>query len=175
VTSYEGKQIQVQDLPFNPVPVQKPHPPIWMGGDSPPTMAMVKELCDGWVPWATTTKEHFKRVLGAPDWPRRHIDISRGTSIFVNTNGDAAVAEARSAFEAAVKGRANRQMQDNYPIRTWPETWEEFEASEVIGTPDDCLAQIAEIESWGVTQLRVGFSTLEAQERTANLLLPRLL
>ena len=174
VTSYEGNQIQVRDLPFNPVPIQKPHPPIWMGGDSPSTMAMVKELCDGWVPWATNTKEHFKRVLGAPDWPRRHIDISRGTSIFVNTNGDAAVAEARSAFEAAVKGRASRQMQNNYPLRTWPETWEEFEASEVIGTPDDCLAQIAEIESWGVTQLRVGFSTLEAQERAANLLLPRL-
>ena len=122
-----------------------------MGGDSPSTMAMVKELCDGWVPWATNTKEHFKRVLGAPDWPRRHIDISRGTSIITRAP---APKRARAACS--------------------PETWEEFEASEVIGTPDDCLAQIAEIESWGVTQLRVGFSTLEAQQRAADLLLPRL-
>src|SRR5262249_47448148 len=33
-----------------PKPLQKPHPPILMGGDGPRTFDRVVELCDGWIP-----------------------------------------------------------------------------------------------------------------------------
>jgi len=33
-----------------PKPVQKPHPPILMGGDGPTTFDRVAEFCDGWMP-----------------------------------------------------------------------------------------------------------------------------
>ena len=33
-----------------PKPVQRPHPPILMGGDGPTTFDRVIELCDGWMP-----------------------------------------------------------------------------------------------------------------------------
>ena len=33
-----------------PKPVQKPHPPILMGGDGPTTFDRVVEFCDGWMP-----------------------------------------------------------------------------------------------------------------------------
>jgi alkanesulfonate monooxygenase SsuD/methylene tetrahydromethanopterin reductase-like flavin-dependent oxidoreductase (luciferase family) len=34
----------------HPKPVQKPHPPILMGGDGPTTFDRVAEFCDGWMP-----------------------------------------------------------------------------------------------------------------------------
>jgi alkanesulfonate monooxygenase SsuD/methylene tetrahydromethanopterin reductase-like flavin-dependent oxidoreductase (luciferase family) len=34
----------------NPKPVQKPHPPIVMGGDGPTTLDRVVGFCDGWMP-----------------------------------------------------------------------------------------------------------------------------
>src|SRR5439155_1990006 len=29
-TTFEGEHVKVKDLPFNPEPYQKPHPPIWL-------------------------------------------------------------------------------------------------------------------------------------------------
>ncbi len=35
-----------------PKPVQKPHPPVILGGESDYTLARVVEFCDGWLPRA---------------------------------------------------------------------------------------------------------------------------
>jgi alkanesulfonate monooxygenase SsuD/methylene tetrahydromethanopterin reductase-like flavin-dependent oxidoreductase (luciferase family) len=50
----------------------------------------------------------------------------------------------------------------------------EFPGAEVVGTPDECLARIAEMESWGVNYLRVNFQSEATQDSVARLLLPRL-
>jgi probable F420-dependent oxidoreductase len=48
--SFEGKYISFDDISFLPKPVQKPHPPIWVGGESRPAMRRTAELADGWYP-----------------------------------------------------------------------------------------------------------------------------
>src|SRR5262245_25426888 len=40
-TTFSGEYLSVSDLPFNPQPYQQPHPPIWIGGNSPVTQALV--------------------------------------------------------------------------------------------------------------------------------------
>ena len=37
--TFSGKYVNFSDLGFVPRPVQKPHPPIWVGGESPPALA----------------------------------------------------------------------------------------------------------------------------------------
>ena len=172
--SYGGKYVQIRDLAFNPAPYQKPMPPIWMGGDSPATMSIVDDLADGWIPWSTFTGKHFKRARASGAWPSRMIAISRGTQIFVAETREAALQEARAAFEASRRARASRVEAPNHPVRDWPQTFDEFLDSEAVGDPDDCLERISEYASWGVTHLRVSFSTPRMQERTATLILPRL-
>ena len=46
--SFEGEFFRIRDLGFAPKPVQKPHPPIWVGGDSPGAFRRVATLGDGW-------------------------------------------------------------------------------------------------------------------------------
>jgi probable F420-dependent oxidoreductase len=45
---FEGEFYKFRDLGFSPKPVQKPRPPIWVGGDSPGAFRRVIELGDGW-------------------------------------------------------------------------------------------------------------------------------
>jgi probable F420-dependent oxidoreductase len=49
--SYEGEHVKLEPSWAWPKPVQKPHPPIVLGGAlGPRTIADIVELCDGWMP-----------------------------------------------------------------------------------------------------------------------------
>jgi probable F420-dependent oxidoreductase len=45
---FEGKYFQVADCSFAPKPVQKPHVPLWVGGESPAALRRAARLGDGW-------------------------------------------------------------------------------------------------------------------------------
>ena len=47
---FHGKYVDFEPMFSNPKPVQKPHPPIIMGGDGPTTLDRVIGFCDGWMP-----------------------------------------------------------------------------------------------------------------------------
>ena len=48
--TFEGKYCRFSNIHFLPKPVQKPHPPIWVGGQSRPAMRRAARLGDGWHP-----------------------------------------------------------------------------------------------------------------------------
>jgi probable F420-dependent oxidoreductase len=48
--SFTGEYYQVDGIKFSPKPVQKPHPPIWVGGHSNPAIRRAATLGDGWLP-----------------------------------------------------------------------------------------------------------------------------
>ena len=47
---FEGKYCRFSNISFLPKPVQKPHPPIWVGGESRRAMRRTAELGNGWYP-----------------------------------------------------------------------------------------------------------------------------
>ena len=47
---FHGEFVNFDKIRSYPKPVQKPHPPIIMGGDGPRTFDRVIEYCDGWMP-----------------------------------------------------------------------------------------------------------------------------
>ncbi len=47
---YHGEFVNFDPLWSWPKPVQKPHPPILLGGHSPQTLQRVVDYCDGWMP-----------------------------------------------------------------------------------------------------------------------------
>ena len=54
--AFDGKYCQVRDVVFQPKPVQKPHPPIWIGGESTPALRRVARVGDVWYPISTNPK-----------------------------------------------------------------------------------------------------------------------
>jgi len=48
--SFEGKYCRFSNISFLPKPVQKPHPPIWVGGESRQALRRTAELGNGWYP-----------------------------------------------------------------------------------------------------------------------------
>ena len=75
ITDFDGRYVHIKGLGFNPAPYQKPHPPIWVGGDSDATLETVKELADGWVTLAGGNEKRLAEVTSATDWPK--LDRSR--------------------------------------------------------------------------------------------------
>jgi F420-dependent oxidoreductase-like protein len=54
VVSYDGKVVSLKDARVRPVPVQQPHPPIWIGGSGPKrTLPLVARYADVWHTWGT--------------------------------------------------------------------------------------------------------------------------
>src|SRR2546425_7015249 len=47
---FHGEFVNFDKIWSYPKPLQKPHPPILMGGDGPTTFDRVVEFCDGWMP-----------------------------------------------------------------------------------------------------------------------------
>lgn len=50
----EGRSFQARGNTMLPHPVQRPHPPIWVGGNSKRAIRRAVELADGWVPFPNT-------------------------------------------------------------------------------------------------------------------------
>jgi probable F420-dependent oxidoreductase len=48
--SYRGRHVAFSDVIFSPKPLQKPHPPVWVGGESPAALRRAVKLGDAWYP-----------------------------------------------------------------------------------------------------------------------------
>ncbi len=48
--TFQGAYCQFADVIFAPKPIQKPHPPIWTGGESPVALRRAGRLADVWYP-----------------------------------------------------------------------------------------------------------------------------
>jgi probable F420-dependent oxidoreductase len=51
--TFTGKYCRVSGIGFLPKPVQRPHPPIWVGGHTDRALRRAAELGDGWIPLGT--------------------------------------------------------------------------------------------------------------------------
>jgi probable F420-dependent oxidoreductase len=59
---FEGEFYRFSEVGFAPKPVQKPHPPIWVGGDSAGAFKRVVALGDGWHGSGQTPAEMRDRI-----------------------------------------------------------------------------------------------------------------
>ena len=161
--SFPGQYVQTHDIAFAPAPYQKPHPPIWLGGESDATIRNVIDLADGWVMLTRGSADRLSEVLARPDWPKREMTIVRIIRMFVAEDGDSAVAEAKAAFERNPVGKGGTAA-----------TLDDFIQREIVGTPDECMRRIGELEASGQNYLRLEFENEGHQERVAKLVLPLL-
>ncbi|TYK50974.1 LLM class F420-dependent oxidoreductase [Actinomadura decatromicini] len=72
---FHGDHVDFDPIHLWPKPVREPHPPIYIGGESPAALDRLVRYGDGWLPRAATPPEEIRRVSalladqGRPDVP----------------------------------------------------------------------------------------------------------
>lgn len=91
--TFEGKYVSFRDIGFQPKPVQKPHLPIWIGGDSPPALRRAARFGAGWaISFRTRPEEipgRIEYIKSQPEWRERPFEVSRSVGSSRITTGHA--------------------------------------------------------------------------------------
>jgi len=68
----KGRFSQLDNIPMEPKPVQKPHPPIWFGGHAEAALRRAVELGDGYIGAGSTPVQEFLEDIKKlpPDFPK---------------------------------------------------------------------------------------------------------
>jgi F420-dependent oxidoreductase-like protein len=141
--TFKGRYYTVTDAPNNPKPVQKPHPPIMIGGAGEKVMLrLVAKYADRWN--CPAGYRDFKKTLGvlhehcrAVARDLKEITVSEQLMVCIGANK----AEADQKWEMA-KGR------------------KPFSFTAVKGTPDDVVKQLRERVAWGITMFTIMFADM---------------
>jgi probable F420-dependent oxidoreductase len=56
---FDGNWVKFDGIRFEPKPVQQPHPPIWVGGESGPSLRRAARLGDAWYPIGSNNRHLF--------------------------------------------------------------------------------------------------------------------
>jgi len=78
---FQGKHYQLRDVTFFPKPVQKPHPPIWIGGRSDQALRRAARVGDGWVSYVVTAERYRASLEKIEAWASeagRPLDLKQG-------------------------------------------------------------------------------------------------
>ena len=85
---FHGEFVNFDKIWSYPKPMQKPHPPIIMGGDGATTFDRVIEFCDGWMPIAGRTSQGLDLKEKIALLKRQAEDVGRDpSSISITTFG----------------------------------------------------------------------------------------
>ena len=84
--SYDGKHFSASGITAHPRPVSRPHPPIWVGGNTAAARARVAEYAQGWCPFRapallaqtarTAALESTEHLVKGIDDLRRRLDAA---------------------------------------------------------------------------------------------------
>ena len=138
--TFDGRFFRVAGLPVGPEPVQRPHPPLWIGGGHPAAVRRAVRLADGFFGAGSTTTAAFAGQVG----------VAR-----------AALAEAgRDPAGFRIAKRVYLAVDDD-PERAWRRVRDGLDARygwfglpdlspvAVAGTPADCVAGLRAVVDAG--------------------------
>ena len=78
---FEGKYVSFKDVAFEPKCVQKPHVPIWFGGDADAVLRRTARYATGWFPFLTQPEDFPARIdfiKSQPDYNGQLTDVCYG-------------------------------------------------------------------------------------------------
>ncbi len=167
--SFKGRFTRFEDVSIDPKPVQRPGPPIWIGGRSDAALRRAGRQGDGWVSYVVQP-ERFAQSVGkiraAAAAAGRPLDGFAFAHLAFLTIGR----DRESARAAWVRGLTRRYRQDFAPLA---------DRYGILGTAEQCAEQLARFREAGCTDVLVSpiaerGDEAEQLERVAADVLPRL-
>ena len=96
---FEGQYVSFKNVAFEPKPVQKPHLPIWMGGDSDGALKRTARFASGWWPFLTKPQEIGARIdfiKSQPTWKGGPLEVMYGLATSRVGEGHAVVDDPKA-------------------------------------------------------------------------------
>ena len=170
-TDFEGRHYTLKGVYSEPKPLQKPHPPVMIGGGGEGfTLRLVAKYAD-----SSNFGGSLADVERRMDALRRHCDdVGRDFGeIIKSTNLGVVVYPTREEYLEDMRGRweANRAPE---PFEEWLEKAEEVY---IAGTPDECVEQLRGYVERGISLFIIRFGdtpSLDGQRLFAEKVMPRL-
>jgi len=138
--SHTGRFFRFDDIAMEPVPLQRPHPPIWAGGAADGVLRRTARLCDGFVPIGSGAEDYrrcWERICTlASEFGREPAAITRAVHLYCCLAKD-----RREAHALAERTLTDRY---GYPV-SLPD-----DGRFALGTADDVLETIAAYRTAGV-------------------------
>ena len=78
---FQGRYVSFADIAFEPKPVQKPHLPIWIGGDADAALRRAATFGSGWWPFLTPPEqiaEKLDYIKSQPSYDGRPFEVMHG-------------------------------------------------------------------------------------------------
>lgn len=163
--SHEGKFWKFNDIIVEPRPIQRPHPPIWIGAGSQSSIEKAAAngfnlLLDQWAPPAILKGrlETFRqgRASSGLDYSPDQVGVARAVHITHDAAERHAFIESRAKFvvdSGALKAPGAAQLFGLGPqvaVDSYEAAWMLAEDSSVVGTPDEVIAKLRELQEAGV-------------------------
>jgi probable F420-dependent oxidoreductase len=147
--SFAGKHVRFGDVIFAPKPARKPHPPIWIGGESAVALKRTVRVGEGWYP--------------ASNNPQARLDTPERLA--------AGVAELHKTARAA--GRDPKSIDIGYLV-LWPVDWTAHKSPEgarrlFTGSSADMAVDAAALAKVGVRHVALTFQTGTVAETLARM------
>ena len=110
--SFEGRHYQLDNARYRPVPVQRPHPPVWVGANGMQLgLPLVGRQADAWHGWSRNYPEKWEVVRSAAEKAGRDPDsILRSSSLSLSAPWD----EVRQSYQRHVDNGVQ------YLVVSWP-------------------------------------------------------
>ena len=147
---FDGDWVEFDGVIFEPKPVQKPYPPIWVGGESAPALRRAARLGDAWYPIGSNNR-HLLDTL-----PRYQAGIDRLRRLTIEAGRDPAASVALTyrvkRYGEAVPERAsdgNRRL--------------------FSGTTADIVADLRALRDLGVSAVDIDFERPDAAASIAEM------
>ena len=138
---FQGRYYRLADAPFEPKPVQKPHPPILIGGSGEKlTLPMVARVADDWNWNITGTPQDYRQKL---DILHQHCNAAGRDprTLALSLNMDFLISEDNARISSALKINAE---DGGVPVETIRERM-------LVGSPDEVGSRLQTFIDMGVT------------------------
>ena len=171
--SHDGEYYQFDETSIFPLPIQQPHPPIWVVGQSPESIATVAErgfnLVSGGFGVSVERLAQFRKAFDAalPGGKQPEgLRISTQRAVYVTHDESelpAIVEQARWNMRVTLSlrqglARVERGRAVAIPMEDEPSSEDLLDRYFVMGTPDTCLRKIAELrEIMGIDHFNANF------------------
>ena len=146
---FDGNWVKYDGILFEPKPVQKPHPPIWVGGESRPSLRRAARFGDAWYPIGSN-KKHLLDTL-----PRYRAGIERLRQL-----------TAEAGREPASVGLTYRVKRYGEAM---PEKASDGERRLFSGTTGDIIADLRALRDLGVAAVDIDFERTDPDDSMAEM------